>query len=167
MHLKLVILKVGKLLFFFNDITKFKKAEEELANASKYNRSLIEASVDPLVTIGPDGKVTDVNNSTELVTGYSRDELIFTDFSDYFTEPQKAQAGYQQVFREGFVRDYELEIKHKNGQITPVLYNASVFRDKRGGVVGVFAAARDITERKRAEAEKQKLLEMFNTLPKN
>jgi PAS domain S-box-containing protein len=143
----------------FNDITKFKKAEEELDNASKYNRSLIEASVDPLVTIGPDGKITDLNNSTELVTGYSREELIFTDFSDYFTEPQKAQAGYQQVFKEGFVRDYELEMKHKNGQITPVLYNASVYRDKEGEVVGVFAAARDITESKRTESEKQKLLE--------
>ena len=142
----------------FNDITKFKKAEVDLDNASKYNRSLIEASLDPLVTIGPDGKITDVNNSTELITGYSREELIFTDFSDYFTEPLKARVGYQQVFQEGFVRDYELEIKHKNGQITPVLYNASVYRDREGNVIGVFAAARDITEIKHAESEKQKLL---------
>jgi PAS domain S-box-containing protein len=60
-----------------------------------------------------------------------------------------AKEGYQKVFREGFVRDYELEIKHKNGQITPVLYNASVYHDDDGGVIGVFAAARDITERKK------------------
>ena len=141
------------------DITENKKAEEELKLANKYNRSLIEANLDPLVTIGPDGKITDVNNSTELVTGYSRHELILTDFSDYFTEPMKAREGYQQVFQEGFVQDYPLEIQHKNGQITPVLYNASVYRDESGEVIGVFAAARDITERLKAEEEKQKLLE--------
>ncbi len=116
-----------------------------------YNRSLIEASLDPLVTIGPDGKITDVNGATEQVTGYSRNELIGTDFSDYFTEPEKARTGYQQVFTDGEVRDYPLEIQHKDGHITPVLYNASVYRDENGEVIGVFAAARDITERKKVE----------------
>jgi PAS domain S-box-containing protein len=136
-----------------------KKIQEALKLSSIYNRSLIEANIDPLVTIGPDGKITDVNNSTETVTGFQRDEIIGTDFSDYFTESEKARKGYKQVFQEGFVRDYPLEIQHKNGQITPVLYNASVYKDENGEVIGVFAAARDITERKRAEAEKQKLLE--------
>ena len=144
-----------------------KKIQESLRLSSIYNRSLIEANIDPLVTIGPNGKITDVNNSTETVTGYSRDELIFTDFSDYFTEPEKAREGYQQVFQEGFVRDYELEIKHKNGQITPVLYNASVYRDEDDEVIGVFAAARDITERRKAEAEKQKLLENIQKFAEN
>ena len=120
--------------------------------ASLYNRSLLEASLDPLVTIGPDGKITDVNAATETVTGHTREELIGTDFSDYFTEPEKAQAGYQQVFRDGFVRDYALELHHRDGHITSVLYNASVYRDDSGTVRGVFAAARDITERQRAEA---------------
>ena len=103
------------------------------------------------MTIGPDGKITDVNAATEMVTGRTREELIGTDFFDYFTEPEKAQAGYQQVFRDGFVRDYALELRHRDGRITSVLYNASVYRDDSGKVRGVFAAARDITERKRAE----------------
>jgi sigma-B regulation protein RsbU (phosphoserine phosphatase) len=119
--------------------------------ASLHNRSLLEASLDPLVTIGPDGKITDVNAATEMVTGRTHKELIGTDFSDYFTEPEKAQAGYQQVFREGFVRDFALELRHRDGHLTSVLYNASLYRDDRGTVRGVFAAARDITERKRAE----------------
>jgi PAS domain S-box-containing protein len=140
----------GKKLLSIIDITARKKAEESLRLSNLYNRSLIEASLDPLITIGPDGKVTDVNNSTVIVTGYSRDELIGTDFSDYFTEPEKARDGYQEVFREGFVRDYPLEIHHKDGHITPVLYNASVYHDESGNVVGVFAAARDITEVKKA-----------------
>ena len=133
------------------DITELKKAEEALRLSNLYNRSLIEASLDPLVTIGRDGKITDVNGATEQVTGYSRNELIGTDFSDYFTEPEKASAGYQQVFTDGEVWDYPLEIQHKDGHITPVLYNASVYRDENGEVIGVFAAARDITERKKAE----------------
>ncbi|MGB9940762.1 PocR ligand-binding domain-containing protein [Methanosarcina sp.] len=135
----------------FIDITERKKAEEALRLSNLYNRSLIEASLDPLVTIGRDGKITDTNYATEQVTGYSRNELIGTDFSDYFTDPEKARTGYQQAFMRGEVRDYSLEIRHKVGHITPVLYNASVYRDENGKVIGVFAVARDITERKRAE----------------
>jgi PAS domain S-box-containing protein len=138
-------------LGMLTDITERKKAEEALKLLNLYNRSLIEASLDPLVTIGHDGKITDVNKATERVTGYSRNELIGTDFSDYFTEPEKAKKGYQKVFYEGFVIDYELEIRNKNGKVTPVLYNASVYKDESGNVIGVFAAARDITESKKAE----------------
>jgi PAS domain S-box-containing protein len=143
------------------DITEQKKAEKALKLANAYNRSLIEASIDPFVTISPDGKITDVNNSTEIVTGYSRKELIGTDFSDYFTEPEKAREGYQRVFQEGSVRNYPLEIRHRNGNITPVLYNASVYRNEAGEVVGIFAAARDITEQKKAE-EALRLSNIYN-----
>jgi PAS domain S-box-containing protein len=135
------------------DITERKRAEEALRLAGVYHRSLIESSLDPLVTIDKQGKISDVNAATEQVTGYPRSELIGTDFSDYFTESEKARAGYQKVFHQGFVRDYELEIWGRNGKITPVLYNASVYRDEAGNAIGVFAAARDIRERKRAEAE--------------
>jgi PAS domain S-box-containing protein len=134
-----------------HDITKIIENEEALSHALLYNRSLIEASLDPLVTISPDGKITDVNEATVRITGSSRDELIGTDFSDYFTNPQEAQAGYEKVFREGQVKDYPLKIQHKNGQINSVLYNASVYHAEDGKVIGVFAAARDITEKKKVE----------------
>jgi PAS domain S-box-containing protein len=135
------------------------QAMEGLEKANAYNRSLLEASLDPLVTISPHGKITDVNSAAETVTGRARGELIGADFSDYFTDPEKARRGYQQVFKEGLVRNYELEVRHQDGSTTPVLYNASVYRDPGGEVVGVFAAARDITTRKRAEAEIRKLNE--------
>lgn len=80
-----------------------------------------------------------------------REELVGTDFAYYFTNPQDAKEGYQHVFKEGTVKDYPLEIKNKDGSLTPVLYNASVYNDEFGEVIGVFAAARDITERKKAE----------------
>jgi PAS domain S-box-containing protein len=133
------------------DVTERKRAEDRQRAVSAYARSLIEASLDPLVTISPEGKITDVNQATELVTGIPRQRLIGTDFSDYFTEPGKARDGYQQVFSQGYVRDYPLAIRHATGRITDVLYNASVYKDAAGSVLGVFAAARDITERKMAE----------------
>jgi PAS domain S-box-containing protein len=142
--------------------------DEALRRADAYNRSLLEASLDPLVTIGPDGKITDVNAATEAVTGCDRTALVGTDFSDYFTDPERARAGYQQVFRDGLVRDYPLEVRHRDGHLTSVLYNASVYRDPGGEVIGVFAAARDITERKRAEealrASEQRYRTLFETM---
>ncbi len=135
------------------DITERKVMEEKLRRASVYHRSLIEASLDPLVTISAEGKITDINRATEQVTGRKRAELTGTDFSDYFTEPDKARAGYQQVFAQGHVTDYPLAIRHRDGHVIDVLYNASVYRDEQGEVLGVFAAARDITERKHAEEQ--------------
>jgi PAS domain S-box-containing protein len=115
---------------------------------SQYTRSLIEASLDPFVTISIEGKITDVNEASIKITGVSRETLIGTDFSNYFTEQEKAKKGYQQVFEKGFVADYPLTIKHKNGKLTDVLYNASVYKDDKGNVLGVFAAARDVTAQK-------------------
>jgi len=126
---------------------------------TEYARSLIEASLDPLVTISTEGKITDVNEATVRVTGAPREKLIGADFANYFTEPEKAREGYQKVFLEGFVTDYPLTIRHASGRLTDVLYNASVYKDARGNVLGVFAAARDITGRKKAEEKFGALLE--------
>ncbi len=133
------------------EIKNRKKSEKELKLSNIYNRSLIEASLDPLVTIGPDGKITDVNSSTEEATGYSRHELIGTNFSNYFTEHDKAQEGYKKVFKYGSVRDYLLEMQNRDGTSIPVLYNATTYKDESGKVIGILAAARDITELKKAE----------------
>src|SRR5512146_1517617 len=141
------------------DITERKRADEQLRAASQYARSLIEASLDPLVTISPEGKITDVNEATIKVTGVAREKLIGTDFSDYFTEPEKAREGYQQVFSVGSVTDYPLTIRHRNGRLTDVLYNASVYKDARGKVLGVFAAARDVTAQKQASQYARSLIE--------
>ena len=141
------------------DITERKRAEEQVKAASLYARSLIEASLDPLVTISRDGKIMDVNRATELVTGVAREEIIGTDFCDYFEDPEKAREGYEQVFREGLVKDYPLAIRHISGRLTEVLYNASTYRNETGEVKGVFAAARDITEVKQAEENLRRYME--------
>jgi PAS domain S-box-containing protein len=144
-----------------------KRVEErtaELRAASLYARGLLEASPDPLVTISPDGKITDVNIATAMVTGLVRERLIGSDFSNYFTEPQKAKEGYKKVMSEGLVKDYPLTIRHISGRTTDVLYNATVYRNEAGQVQGIFAAARDVTELKKGETRTRitnVLLELF------
>ncbi len=114
--------------------------------ATRYARSLIEASLDPLVAISSEGKITDVNEATTKITGVGREHLIGTDFSDYFTEPDQARAGYRQVLAEGSVANYPLTIAALDGTLTDVLYNASVYQDTQGNVLGVIATTRDRTE---------------------
>jgi PAS domain S-box-containing protein len=140
-------------LLMSDDISEAQLAEDQLRAASEYSRSLIEASWDPLVTISAEGKITDVNEATIRVTGVERGQLVGTDFSDYFTEPSRAREVYLRVFAEGFVTGYPLTIRHPNGDLIDVLYNASVYKDATGTVLGVFAAARDVTAQKRAESE--------------
>ena len=135
------------------DITDQKALEEVLRQTQNYTRGLIEASVDALVTVDPEMRVTDVNEQTVRITGYSRDELIGSPFPDYFTDPDRATAGVRQTLGEGFVTNYVLVLRAKSGQETLVSFNASVFKDTDGNVKGIFAAARDITEQKRLEEE--------------
>jgi PAS domain S-box-containing protein len=118
---------------------------------SQYARSLIEASLDPLVTVSTEGKITDMNEAMESITGMTREKLTGSNFFDYFTDPQKAREVYQEVFAKGFVADYPLTIKdHKQ---TDVLFNGSVYKDEQGSVLGAVVVARDITEQKRNEKE--------------
>jgi PAS domain S-box-containing protein len=106
----------------------------------------------------------DVNRATERVTGASREQLIGSDFSTYFTDPEKARRGYEEVFAKGSVRDYLLVIRATNGRLTDVLYNATVFTNDRGDTEGVFAAARDITERRRAEQALENSLRLLQNI---
>lgn len=120
---------------------------------SQYARSLIEASLDPLVTISASGKIMDMNEALTNITGMTRGELTGTDFLNYFTEADKAREVYQEVFAKGSVADSPLTLRHKNGKLTDVLFNGSVFRNDRGIVLGVVIVARDVTDQKRIATE--------------
>ena len=137
----------------FKDITERKQAEEEICELQRYNRGLIEVNLDPLVTFDHKGIIMDVNGATIRATGRTREELIGTPFADHFTDPERAYKGAMLTFETGEVRDYELVMKARDGTETMVACNASVYKDQKGNVVGAFAAARDITERKAAEHE--------------
>ncbi|HZX98518.1 MAG TPA: PAS domain S-box protein [Dermatophilaceae bacterium] len=146
----------------------------ELKHAAEYTRSLIEAALDPLVTISPYGKITDVNEAAVRATGTPRNRLIGTDFSDYFTDSDQANRLYRLVFTRGMAVDYPLTLRHRNGTLTEVLCNASPYHDTRGNVLGVFAVARDVTrqmqaqreaaEQRAGELERLEVLERFQRL---
>jgi PAS domain S-box-containing protein len=128
-----------------------KKLDQRLRDQQFYTRSLIESNIDALMTTDPRGIITDVNQQMEALTGCTRDELIGAPCKSYFTEPERAEAAIKLVLREKKVTDYELTARARDGKETVVSYNATTFYDRDRRLQGVFAAARDVTERKRFE----------------
>ncbi len=129
--------------------------DQRVRDQQFYTRSLIESNVDALITTDPRGIITDVNKQMEALTGCTRDELIGAPFKNYFTDPERAEAGIKLVLSEGKVTDYELTACARDGKETVVSYNATTFHDRDRKLQGVFAAARDVTERKRYEESLQ------------
>jgi PAS domain S-box-containing protein len=128
-----------------------KKLDQRLRDQQFYTRSLIESNVDALIATDPSGIITDVNKQMEALTGCTRDELIGAPFKNYFMDPERAEAAIKLVLREKKVTDYELTARARDGKITIVSYNATTFYDRDRNLQGVFAAARDVTERKRLD----------------
>jgi PAS domain S-box-containing protein len=129
--------------------------DQRVRDQQFYTRSLIESNIDALITTDPRGIITDVNKQMEALTGCTRDELIGAPFKDYFTNPERAEAGIKLVLAGGKVTDYELTARARDGKETVVSYNATTFHDRDRKLQGVFAAARDVTERKRYEQSLQ------------
>jgi PAS domain S-box-containing protein len=132
-----------------------KQLDQRLRDQQFYTRSLIESNIDALMTTDPAGIITDVNKQMEALTGCTRDELIGAPFKNYFTDPERAEAGIKRVLGGGKVTDYELTARARDGRETEVSYNATTFHDRDRKLQGVFAAARDVTERKRFERRQQ------------
>ena len=133
-----------------------KKLDQRLRDHQFYTRSLIESHMDALVITDPLGIITDANKQMEALTGCTRDELIGAPFRDYFTDPERAEAAIKLVLREKRITDYELAARDRNGKTTDVSYNATTFYDRDRVLQGVFAAARDVTERQLSQQALQK-----------
>jgi diguanylate cyclase (GGDEF)-like protein/PAS domain S-box-containing protein len=154
-------------VLILHDITERKRAEEQLRSASLYARSLIEASLDPLLTVTVGGEIMDVNEAAARGTGVPREQLVGSDFSTYFTDPADARSGYEEAFANRSVMNRPLTMRHVSGKMTEVLFNASLYRDEKDGVAGVLIVARDITEQRRAEeaselARRDSLTDLYN-----
>jgi len=128
-----------------------KQLSQRLRDHQFYTRSLFECNIDAIMTTDPSGIITDVNKQMEVLTGCTRDELIGAPFKNYFTDPERAEAGIKLVLREKKVTNYELTARARDGNETVVSFNATTFYDRDRKLQGVFAAARDITERKRLD----------------
>jgi PAS domain S-box-containing protein len=150
--------KVIGYLLIGTDNTARKRVEAEqalldqrLRDQQFYTRSLIESNIDAIMTTDPRGIISDVNQQMEALTGCTRDELIGAPFKSYFTDPERAEAAITRVLREGKVTNYELTAHARDGKETVVSYNATTFHDRDRNLQGVFAAARDVTDRKQFE----------------
>ncbi len=144
-----------------------KKLDQRLRDQHFYTRSLIESNTDALMTTDPSGIITDVNKQMEELTGCTRDELIGAPFKNYFTDPERAEAGIARVLSERKIADYELTARARDGKQTVVSYNATTFYDRDRTLQGVFAAARDVTERKADEAKMHFLMRELTHRSKN
>jgi PAS domain S-box-containing protein len=132
-----------------------KRLDQRLRDQQFYTRSLIESHIDALMATNPHGFITDVNKEMEALTGCTRDELIGAPFKDFFTDPERAEAGIRKVLREHKVSNYELTARARDGRETVVSFNATTFHDRERRLQGVFAAARDMTEQKRSDRDMQ------------
>lgn len=146
------------------DLTELKRAEESLRKSTAYYRGLFEACLDPLAAADQNGKITDVNAAALAITGVGRNELIGDDFAKYFTEPEKVSAAFQQVFREGAVRDVLLEVRRRDGELFKLLCSAVVLRDEAGQAAGLLASGRDISKLVAAEQRLRDSEERYRSL---
>jgi PAS domain S-box-containing protein len=128
--------------------TEQKRLDQRLREQQFYTRSLIESNIDALIATDPSGIISDVNKQMEALTGCTRDELIGAPFKNYFTDADRAEAGIKRVLSETKLTNYELTARARDGKETVVSYNATTFYDRDRTLQGVFAAARDITERR-------------------
>lgn len=122
-----------------------------LRRENKYHRTLIDSALDTLIAIDLSGRIVDVNTAAEINTGYTREEIIGSNFLFYFTDPEKGRESFQRVLETGEGRDIPVEIHHRNGTVIYAMCNAAVYRDEKGEAIGVLAATRDITRLKKAE----------------
>jgi diguanylate cyclase (GGDEF)-like protein/PAS domain S-box-containing protein len=150
-------------LFVAMDVTDRAQAAEAMKQKNDYNRSLIETSPDPLVMVGPDNLITDLNLAAELILGLSRQEVVGTDFTDYFAEPEKAKAAHEQAFVDGEIRNCPLDLKRHDGRVASVLCDASVYWDQKGQVIGLIAVARDVTDLKQMQMRLKESEERYRT----
>jgi PAS domain S-box-containing protein len=128
-----------------------KRLDQRLRDHQFYTRSLFESNIDAIMTTDRSGIITDVNKQMETLTGCTRDELIGAPFKNSFTDRERAGAAIDQALSEKKVTNYELTVRAWDGTETVVSFNATTFYDRDRRLQGVFAAARDVTERKRLD----------------
>jgi PAS domain S-box-containing protein len=135
------------------DMSERKQQEDQLLEAARYARSLLESSLDPMAMIDRSGRLVDFNSATERITGLSREQLAGSDAASKFTHPEELYRGFQLVLAQGQVLDFPMAIRHASGKVIDVLCNASLYRNAQGEVIGVFTSARDVTESRRIQQE--------------
>jgi PAS domain S-box-containing protein len=135
------------------DVTEQRQLEAQLRESQTYNRGLIEASPDALLTVDPNLTILDVNEQMVRISGFTRKQLIGSSFLGLFADPAPAEHGVRLSLENRRVTNYETLLRKQNGLLVPISFNAGTFYDMTGTVRGTLVAVRDITEFKRIEAD--------------
>jgi PAS domain S-box-containing protein len=148
------------------DITDRKRAEEALRESEQRYRTILDEMSEGYHEVDLAGNFTFFNEAFLNLFGYSRDEMLGTNFSRYAAEEsivKKVYQTYNEIYQTGNpVRRAELDIIRKGGQKRTLEYSAAVVRDSENAPKGFRGIVRDITERKQAEAEREKLHAQLN-----
>ncbi|MEW5744937.1 MAG: PAS domain S-box protein [Nitrospirota bacterium] len=149
--------KEGRLIFvgFLRDITERKTAEESLRRSERKYRALFEESKDVVSISTPEGRLIDINPAGVELFGYaSREELLGVDMArDLYFRPEERERLKKEMAERGFVRDFEIEMRRKNGDRLTVLVTATTVRDETGAVIAYRGFMRDITNQKKLEQQ--------------
>ena len=136
------------------DITERVKAETALRDSEEKYRRLFEESKDMIYMTTPAGKFLDINPAGVSLLGYgSKEELLQTDVREAYLNREDRDRFLQIMFSEGFVRDLELQLKRKDGEILSILITSTAIRDPSGAITALRGIVHDITERRRLELQ--------------
>jgi len=153
--------EIGVLTDSFNKmVEELKNSRKKLEESEKRYRDLFESSRDEIYVTSKDGDIIDINRAGEELLGYTKEELLNMNAADVYADKEEREKFIKEIEEKGFVKDYEVKYKRKDGKIITCLETASVKRDKEGNIIGYQGLVRDITKLKEAE----KRAEMYNSL---
>ncbi|MBW1641418.1 MAG: PAS domain S-box protein [Deltaproteobacteria bacterium] len=141
------------------DISERKKAEEKIRESEKKYRSIFENIQDVYFEVNREGAIREISPSIEKHTAYNREDLIGKSIYDFFNTIEDGKTVVNRIMKGGRAGEFEFELMDKDGTGLQVSMNMMFVKDEKQGAVKIVGTMRDITERKNAEKEKNKLEE--------
>ena len=154
------------MLGIFEDITERRRAEEALKESDKRYRTLFEDSIDGVYSVLRDGKITDANASFCQLFGYTRAEMIGKDIRDLYFDPADRPRFQEEIEKNGFVKDYEVKFRKRDGVGIDCLLTSSLHFREDGSIIEYRGIVRDLTMRKGLQKQllQSQKLEAIGTL---
>lgn len=142
--------KITHFLAIKEDITERKRIEAALRASEQYAHNIVDSSLDIIIAVDNQRRITEFNHAAEEAFGYKRDEVIGKHIGFLYADVKQGQNIHQAVFHQGTLIQ-EVWNKRKNGEIFPSYLSAAVMRNDQGELLGVVGISRDITATKQAE----------------
>ena len=146
------------------DVTERKRVDEALHKGEQKYRGIFDESVAAIYMIDADKRFIEANRAGLDLLGYTRQELLSLRLTDVHADPVVVFPAPTQLLGGARVVNYEHRLRRKDGRVVTVLNNSTPLTDVGGAVVGMQSTLIDVTERKRAQDEQQRLQEQLNAV---